>query len=318
MKAVRLNEFGGVENLSVEEIEKPQPGSGEVLIQTRAAGINFADIMLREGKYLFRPDLPFTLGFEAAGTIEAVGADVENVEVGQDVLGMMRGGGYAEYSIAPASQVFPIPDGMGFAESTVLLVQGLTAVGLLRNLKEGQSILVHAAAGGVGSILVQLAKEKRAKVLATASSDEKLAFAKELGADVGINYTEAGWDDRVLEATDGHGADVIIEMIGGEQGLQNMNCLAAKGTMIVYGSVTGEDFPISALGLLGKMQRVEGYNLNLETPENMFAFTGELMSLLAAEKLKISISEFPLEDAVGAHNAIEARRTTGKVVLTSG
>lgn len=317
MKAIRLNEFGGTGNLSVDEIEKPAPGAGEVLIRTRAAGINYADIMLREGKYLFRPELPFTLGFEAAGTIEAVGEGVDSNSEGQRVLGMMRGGGYAEFSVALAAQVFPIPDEMGFGEATVLLVQGLTAVGLLQDLKPGDNILIHAAAGGVGSLLVQLAKQKDARVLATASSAEKLEMAAELGADVGINYTESDWANKVLESTEGRGADLIIEMIGGEMGRQNLDCLAVKGRMIVYGAVTGEDFEISALGLLGKMQKVEGYNLNLETPENMAAFTGELMKLHQAGKLKISITEFPLEEAVQAHQAIEGRKTTGKVVLTN-
>ncbi len=318
MKAIRLNEFGGTEHLSVDEIEIPTPAADEVLIRTRASGINYADIMLREGRYLFRPELPFTLGFEAAGTVEAVGAEVRNVTAGQRVLGMMRGGGYAEFAAAPAAQVFPIPDGMGYGEATVLLVQGLTAVGLLQSLEPGQTILIHAAAGGVGSLLVQLAKQKGARVLATASSPEKLKLASDLGADVGINYTEGGWTEQVLKATDGRGADLIIEMIGGEMGRKNLECLAVKGRMIVYGAVTGEDFEISALGLLGKMQKVEGYNLNLETPENMAAFTGHLMAAHQAGKLKISVQEFPLEDAVQAHREIEGRRTTGKVVLTSG
>ncbi len=318
MKAIRLNAFGGTEHLSVDEIEKPVPAADEVLIKTKAAGINFADIMLRQGKYLFRPDLPFTLGFEAAGTVEDVGSDVHGITTGQRVLGMMRGGGYAEFVAAPMTQVFPIPDGMGFGEATVLLVQGLTAVGLLRDLKAGQTILIHAAAGGVGSLLVQLAKQKGAHVLGTASSAEKLKMVADLGADVGINYTEADWVEKVLEATDGRGADLIIEMIGGEMGKQNLDCLAVKGRMIVYGAVTGDDFDVSALGLLGKMQTVQGYNLNLETPENMAAFTGELMKAFGTGKLKITLQEFPLEKAVEAHNAIEGRQTTGKVVLTSG
>ncbi|MDQ3179475.1 MAG: alcohol dehydrogenase catalytic domain-containing protein, partial [Acidobacteriota bacterium] len=174
MKAIRLNKFGGTENLSFDEIEKPTPGAGEVLIKTAAAGINFADTMLRQGKYLFTPELPFTLGFEAAGTIEEVGENVANVQVGQRVLAMVRGGGYAEYAVANAAQVVPIPDAMSFGESTVLLVQGLTALGLLQNLKAGDTILIHAAAGGVGSLLVQIAKQKGGRVLGTASSPEKL------------------------------------------------------------------------------------------------------------------------------------------------
>lgn len=317
MKAIRLNEFGGTEYLSIDEIERPIPGPDEILINTKAAGINYADIMLRQGKYLFRPDLPFTLGFEAAGTVESVGNNVDRGKIGQRVLGMMRGGGYAEYATAGADQIVPIPDGMGFGEATVLLVQGLTALGLLQNLKAGQTILIHAAAGGVGSLLVQLAKQKGARVLGTASSAEKLEKVANLGLDVGINYTESDWVEQVLEATDGRGADLIIEMVGGEIGRKNLDCLAVKGRMIVYGAVTGEDFQISALGLLGKMQTVEGYNLNLETPENIKAFTLELMTAHQTGKLKITVQEFPLEQAVQAHQAIEGRKTIGKVVLTN-
>jgi len=316
MKAIRLNKFGGTENLSVDEIEKPTAGAGEVLIKTAAAGINFADTMLRQNKYLFTPELPFTLGFEVAGTVEAVGENVQNVQVGQRVLAMMRGGGYAEYATANAVQVVPIPEGMNFGESTVLLVQGLTALGLLQNLNAGDAILIHAAAGGVGSLLVQIAKQKGAKVLGTASSPEKLEKVAALGADVGINYTEADWTDEVLRATDGKGANLIIEMVGGEIGKQNLKCLAIGGTMIVYGAASGEDFQISALSLLGKMQTVEGYNLNFETPANMAKFTKELMTIYGAGNLEIMLQEFPLEQAAEAHQAIEGRKTMGKVVLT--
>ena len=316
MKAIRIHEFGGAENLHVDETEKPTPATDEILLKVEAAGINFADIMLREGKYLFRPELPFTIGFEAAGTVEAVGENVRNLKAGQRVLAMLRGGGYAEYAAANAAQITPIPDEMSFGESTVLLVQGLTALGLLENLNAGDTILIHAAAGGVGSLLVQLAKLKGAKVIGTASSAKKLERVKSLGADVGINYSEDDWTQQVLDSTDGRGADLIIEMVGGEIGKQNLECLATKGTMIVYGAASGEDFQISALGLLGKMQTVKGYNLNLETPENMAKFTQELVEYHKDGKLEITLQEFPLENAAQAHQAIEGRKTMGKVVLT--
>ena len=316
MKAIRIHEFGGANALKVDEIEKPTLNADEVLIKVSAAGINYADIMLRQNKYLFRPDLPFTIGFEVAGTIEEIGDNVANWKVGQKVLAMNRGGGYAEYATADARTLVPIPENLGFGEATALLVQGLTALGLLEDLKSGQTILIHAAAGGVGSLLVQLAKIKGAKVIGTASSIEKLQLVADLGADIGVNYTESDWTKQVLDATAGNGADVIIEMVGGEIGKRNFECLAVKGTMLVYGAASGEDFQISALGLLGKMQTVKGYNLNLETRENMAKFTRELMTYLAENRLKISLTEFPLEQAREAHEAIEGRKTTGKVVLT--
>lgn len=315
MKAIRIHEFGGTSNLRVDEIDKPTPQAGEVLIKTEAAGINFADTMLRQNKYLFTPELPFTMGFEVAGTIEEIGDGVENAEKGQKVLAMMRGGGYAEYALADAKTLVPVPEGLSSAEATALLVQGLTAFGLLETLNSDQTILIHAAAGGVGTLLVQLAKLKGAKVLGTASSEAKIQKVVELGADVGINYTESDWTEQVLEATGGKGADIIIEMVGGEMGKKNFECLAVKGEMIVYGAASGEDFNISALGLLGKMQTVRGYNLNLETPQNMAKYTGELMQHLGKGNLKVSVMKFPLEDADKAHEAMESRKTTGKVVL---
>ncbi|MGI8641037.1 MAG: quinone oxidoreductase family protein [Pyrinomonadaceae bacterium] len=316
MKAIRIHEFGGTEKLIIDEIEKPTAGADEVLIKTAAAGINFADTMLRQNKYMFSPELPFVLGFEVAGTIEATGANVKHFSVGQRVLATMRGGGYAEYAVADWRTVVPIPDGLDFGKATALLVQGLTALGLLADLKSGQTILIHAAAGGVGSLLVQLAKNKGAKVLGTASTAEKLEKVASLGADVGINYSESDWTDEVLAATDGKGADLIIEMVGGEIGKQNFKCLATGGTMTVYGAASGEDFQISALGLLFKMQTVKGYNLNFETRENMAAFTKELMAHIAENRLQVMVSEFPLAQAKEAHQALEGRKTMGKVVLT--
>jgi len=315
MKAVRIHEFGGAEKLRLDEIEKPFAKAGEVLIKTEAAGINFADIMLRQNKYLFTPELPFTLGFEVAGTVEETGEGAGHLPVGTKVVSMMRGGCYAEYVVADAATTFPIPAELDSSKATALLVQGLTALGLLESLQEGRNILIHAAAGGVGTLLVQLSKLKGARVLGTASSSAKLDKVRGLGADVGINYTEEDWTQKVLAETDGKGADVIIEMVGGEMGKRNFECLGVKGEMIVYGAASGEDFQISALGLLGKMQTVRGYNLNLETPANMATFTGELMKHLSDGNLKISVTEFPLENAAEAHEAIESRQTTGKVVL---
>ncbi len=315
MKAVRIHEFGGADSLRVDEVETPRPRQGEVMIKTAVAGINYADIMLRTGKYLFTPPLPFTLGFEVAGTIEAVGAGVEGLESGQRVIASMQGGGYAEYALADARRVVPIPENLEFGKATALLVQGLTALGLLKNLQAGQTVLIHAAAGGVGSLLVQLAKHKGARVIGTAGTAQKLDIVKDLGANVGINYTKADWTERVLEATEGKGVDLLIEMVGGEIGSQNLGLLADGATMIVYGAASGEDFQISALGLLGRNLTVRGYTLYSEKPETLAAFTRELMSQVEADKLRVMVQEFPLTEAPRAHASIEGRKTTGKVVL---
>ncbi len=316
MKAIRFHEFGGSDVLRVEEVEKPQPGAGEVLIRVAAAGVNYADTMLRNGTYFFRPPLPFTPGFEAAGTIEAVGAEVDSLHVGQRVMTALQSGGYAEYAVARAERIVPVPEKLDFGKATTLLVQGLTALGLLKGLQAGQTALIHAAAGGVGSLLVQLAKHKGARVIGTAGTKEKLKIVEGLGADARVNYTEADWTKQALAATDGKGVELLIEMVGGDIGGRNVELLAAGGTMIVYGAASGKDFQISALGLMSKNLTVRGYTLYSESPETLAEFTRELMSHVEAGRLQIMVQEFPLADAAEAHRAIENRQTAGKVVLT--
>ncbi len=318
MKAIRLNELGGTDKLSLEEIEKPAPKADEVLIKVAAAGINYADTMMREGNYLTQPELPLTLGYEAAGTIEILGENVSNLKVGQRVLATTSSGGYAEYATAKAALTMPIPDELGFGESNALLVQGLTALGLLNQTKSGQTILIHAAAGGVGTLLVQLAKQKGLKVIGTASSEAKLQMVADLGADFAINYSEDDWTDEVLKATDGKGVDWLIEMVGGDIVAKNLKVLAKHGTMWVYGSASGEDFKVSVLSLMHKNHTIRGYWLMNESVENRIKFTKELLEHLGAGRLKIQVTEFPLENVKEAHEAIEGRKTTGKVVLTVG
>lgn len=316
MKAVRIHEFGGTEKLTIDEVEKPSPKAGEVLIKTAAAGVNFADVMMRGGNYLTKPPLPFGLGFEVAGTVEESGKNVDNLKVGDRVVASVLGGGYAEYATARAGGAIPIPEALGFSEATALLVQGLTALGLLDATKEGDSILVHAAAGGVGSLIVQLAKLKGLKVIGTASNTNKLELVASLGADTAINYTESDWTDQVLQVTGNKGVDWIIEMVGGEIVGQNLKVLAKNGTMWVYGAASGEDYKLSVLSLMYKNHIVRGYWLQNETVENRIRFTKELVEHVAAGRLKINVTEFPLEKVAEAHEAIEGRKTTGKVVLT--
>lgn len=315
MKAIRFHEFGGADVLRFEEVEQPQPAAGEVLIRVAVAGVNYADTMLRAGTYLTRPPLPFTPGFEVAGVVEAVGEGVAHLRAGQRVMAKFQGGGYAEYAVARAEHVVAVPDELDFGRATALLAQGLTALGLLRDLRAGQTVLVHAAAGGVGTLLVQLAKQRGARVIGTASTAEKLKLVESLGADATVNYAEADWTERVLAATESKGVDLLIEMVGGEVGSQNIKLLAAGATMIVYGAASGADFKISALGLLGRNLTVKGYTLYSETPERMAEFTRELMSHVEAGRLRIMLQEFALADAAAAHRAVEGRQTTGKVVL---
>lgn len=316
MRAIRIHELGDADVLSLEEVEKPKLTAGSVLIKVEIAGVNYADTMLRKGNYLTRPLLPFTPGFEVAGRIEEVSEGVNGLRVGQRVMATIQGGGYAEYAVADAGRVTPVPEGLELDAATALLVQGLTALGLLKDLKAGQTILVHAAAGGVGSLLVQLAKLKGARVIGTASTPEKLEIVKGLGADASVNYTETDWTEKVKAATQGgEGVDLLIEMVGGEVGAQNIECLAPGATMIVYGAASGQDFPISALSLLGKRLTVRGYTLYGETEATLAEFTRELMAHVKEGRLKVLVQEFPLAQAADAHRAIENRKTTGKVVL---
>jgi NADPH:quinone reductase len=318
MKAIRVHELGAADKLTLEDVEKPTPSADEVLIKVAAAGINYADTMMRSGNYLTKPDLPFTLGYEAAGTIEELGADVKHLQKGQRVLATTSSGGYAEYATAKAALTMPIPDELGFGQSTALLVQGLTALGLLNETKSGQTILIHAAAGGVGTLLVQLARHKGLKVIGTASSEQKLQMVASLGADFAINYSEDDWTDEVLKATDGKGVDWLIEMVGGDIVAKNLKVLAKHGTMWIYGSASGEDFKVSVLSLMGKNHAIRGYWLMNESVENRIAFTKELLGHIRENRLQIQVTEFPLEKAKEAHEAIENRKTTGKVVLTVG
>lgn len=316
MKAIRVHELGGADKLTLEDVEKPTPKADEVLIKVAAAGINYADTMMRAGNYLTKPELPVTLGYEAAGTIESLGENVKHLAVGQRVLATTSSGGYAEFGTAKANQVISIPDELGFGESTALLVQGLTALGLLNGTKAGDSILIHAAAGGVGTLLVQLAKHKGLKVIGTASSEQKLQLVADLGADFAINYSEPDWTDEVLKATSGKGVDWLIEMVGGDIVAKNLKVLAKHGTMWIYGSASGEDFKVSVLSLMHKNHSVRGYWLMNEPLENRIRFTKELLGHLGAGRLKIQVTEFPFEKVKEAHDAIESRKTTGKVVLT--
>jgi NADPH2:quinone reductase len=304
-----------------EEVETPTPQAGEVLIKVAAAGINYADLAQRQGAYLTRTRTPMTMGFEVAGTIEALGPNVNGPAVGTRVAAFSNGG-YAEYTTAPATNIIPIPDTLDFAQAAAFPVQGLTAYQLLResaHLQQGESVLVHAAAGGVGTLAVQLAKLMGAgTVIGTASNAQKLDLVRQLGADVTVNYTEAGWAEQVKKATNNQGADIILEMVGGEIADQSLQCLAPFGRMVIYGAAGGQIAQFTGIQLMYKNQAVIGYWLTawMSRPDRMAAAIQDLMRYLASDKLRIIVGQtFPLEQAADAHNAIAARKTTGKVVL---
>jgi NADPH:quinone reductase len=321
MKAIRIHETGGPEVMRLEEIETPTPKEGEVLVKVAAAGINYADLAQRAGTYLTRTRTPMTPGFEVAGTIAAPGPGVNSPAEGTSVIAFCEGG-YAEYTIAQANTVIPIPPGIDFAHAAALLVQGITAYQLLREsarIQSGESVLVHAAAGGVGTLAVQLAKLMGAgAVIGTASNADKLNLVRRLGADVAINYSEQDWVEQLKNATGGKGVDIILEMVGGQVPEQSLQCLAPFGRMVVYGAASGQITQFSGIQLMYKNQAIIGYWLTsqLRRPERIAQAVMDLMQYLASGKLEIVVGQtFTLAQAAEAHRAIAERKTQGKVVL---
>lgn len=322
MKAIVVEEFGGPEVLKLAEVERPDEGEGEVLIRVRASGINYADTMRRKNEYLKKQSVPFIPGSEVAGTVEEIGEGVENISVGDEVVVLGDDGGYAEYSVAPAASVIPIPEGLDFDEAAAIPLQGLTAYHLMKTtgrMAEGESIVVHAAAGGVGYLAVQMAKLMGAgNVIATASNQEKLNLAKDLGADVLIDYSEDDWPEKVKTATGGNGADVILEMVGGDFPEKNLSCLAPFGRMVAFGAASGERSSVGLFRMMRKQQTVSGFFLPwiMGQPDLLASSMKEILGWLSKGDLELNVGgRYPLEKASEAHSDLEGRKTTGKLVL---
>ena len=322
MKAIKVEEFGEPGVLQSVEVERPSPGEGEVLIEVKSAGVNYADTMRRRDQYVESQELPFTPGSEIAGVVAEVGDGVENVSVDDRVVTLLGTGGYVEYAVAPARNLIPIPDGLDFDEAAAIPLQGLTAYHVLETsgqLKQGESVVVHAAAGGVGYLAVQMAKLMGASpVIAAASTQEKLDLAKDLGADVLINYTEEDWPEKVREATDGNGADVILEMVGGDFPQKNLQCLNVFGRMVVFGAASGDRGSLVPAALMKKNHILAGFYLpNIMVRRELFGPSlKKILGWISSGDLKINVgARYSLEQARDAHQALEGRETTGKIVL---
>ena len=327
MKAIQYSRFGGPEVLEVVEIDTPSPRPGEVLITIGAVGVNFFEVMMRQDRYAVTPPLPFIPGVEIAGTIAALGEGVTNLSIGDRVAAALyvagvQSGGYAEQVAIRADVIVRLPDATSFATATALQVQGLTALHLLRShAAAGKNVLISAAAGGVGSLLVQLAKRGGARrVIAMASSAGKLALAQELGADAGVDYTRAGWPDQVRAATDGAGPDLIFDASGGDIPAQCLALLAPFGRLVLYGPLSLADFRPDGEALKALIfgnRIVAGFSLLPHlAPERLAAELGELFGLAISGELRLLPgASFPLAQASAAHAALESRRTAGKLVL---
>jgi NADPH:quinone reductase len=314
VRAVQINEFGGPEVLEVvEDAPVPEAGEHEVLIKVSRAGMNFADTHARENSYLAKYELPLTPGQEVAGT------DPD----GNRVVALLAGsGGYAECAVAPKATTFPIPDGLEDGAALALVLQGLTAWHLYRTsakLAEGESVVVHAAAGGVGSLAVQLAKPMGAgRVIATASSEEKRKLAVELGADVAIDADGEGMKDRLIEANDGNKVDVVLEMAGGQVFDESLRALAPFGRLVAYGIASRQPNEVSNGLLMRKSQSVVGFWLMhcLGRRDMMEEPLADLFERAARGEIKpVMGTTYPLSEVQRAHADLQERRTHGKVLL---
>jgi NADPH2:quinone reductase len=323
MKAVQLSRFGGPEVLEIVETPTPAPQPGQVLVRVHASGINFFEILLRQDRYGVTPELPMVLGVEAAGVIEALGDGVTSPAVGARIavplFAMGRSGGYADYVIADAASVVPLPDEVSFEDATALMVQGLTALHLVRrSTPKDRAVLVNAAAGGVGSLLVQLARDGSARlVIAAAGSGDKRDLALALGAHIAVDHSSLDWVERVREATGGRGVDIIYEFIGGSFTKACLNALAPGGELI-FGALGRFGLDQAAMeGLFAQNQSVKGFALlPLLTPNTLKADLGWLFAEAANGRLKvIQGGRYLLDRAADAHRAVERRETVGKVVL---
>ncbi len=325
MYALFCREIGSLDNLEYGEISEPTVGDGDVKIRVGASGVNFPDILMAEGKYQVKPALPFVPGLEVAGEVVECSAGIEHVKPGDRVLGFARyGGGHAEYAVLPAAIVTPIPDAMSFVDAAGFPVAYGTAHFALDyrgHLKAGETLLVLGAGGGVGLAAVQVGKLLGARVIAAASSVDKLAAATACGADEGVNYEEEDLRDRVRELTDQSGCDVIFDPVGGDHFAQGVRCIGWEGRILVIGFASGEIPKIAANMILVKNFSTTGVVFGEHSaryPESTRARLGELLAAWERGELKLSTPEtFTLENGREAIRALADRRVVGKLVLTA-
>jgi NADPH2:quinone reductase len=317
MKAAVIHEFGAEDVLRYEDVPDPVPGPGEVLVRVRAAGINRGDLGRRMGTYTAGVPLPLIVGWDIAGTVEALGPGVGGPPPGTRVVARIPQGGYAELALAPASYPVPIPDGVSFEQAAALPVAYLTSWFALKHqgaLQPGETCLVQAAASGVGVAGIQIAKAMGARVFTTASTNEKLALGRRLGADVAINYTVQDFVEVVQKETDGRGVDVVLESVGGDVLTRSVTALAPLGRLVSVGNSSRSPALTDLAQLLGKRISLFGFYLGNErgTAEALV----ELLDLVAAGRVEAVIDRtFPLREAAEAHRYVAARRNLGKVLL---
>ena len=319
--AIRVHEIGGPEALKWEEVEVGDPGSGEIRIRQEAAGLNFIDIYHRTG--LYPQPLPFTPGVEGAGVVDAIGPDVTTLKIGDRVAYGGPVGGYAEVRLIDAAKVVKLPDDISSEQAAAAMLQGMTAEMLLRRvypLKAGETILVHAAAGGVGLILCQWAKALGATVIGTVGSDEKAELVRTHGCDHPIVYTRQDFVAEVARITGGAKVAVVYDGVGKDTFMRSLDCLKRRGMMVSFGNASGpvDPFPTLLLAQKGSLflTRPTLYDYTLERAD-LEQSAAALFDVVASGKVKIEVGQsFPLRDAAEAQRALEGRRTSGSTVLT--
>ena len=320
MRAIRIHQHGGPEVMQLDEIDLPQPGPGEVRVMVRAAGVNFIDIYQRKGQY--KGQLPLTPGSEAAGEVHGLGEGVTGLEVGEPVAYAMHLGAYADYAIVPAWKLVRIPPGVNVMTAAAAMLQGMTAHYLTHDtycLGPGDTALIHAAAGGTGALLVQMAKQCGARVIGTVSTEEKEQLARERGADEIIRYTEQDFEAEVKRLTDGRGVHVIYDSVGRDTFLKGLNCLRPRGMMVLFGQSSGPVEPIdpqllNQKGALFLTRPSLGYYN--ATHEEIRSRASDIFNWINDGRLTVRIDKtYPLEEAAEAHRYMEARQTRGKVLL---
>ncbi|MFN7994250.1 MAG: NADPH:quinone oxidoreductase family protein [Bryobacteraceae bacterium] len=305
---------------SVKDVPRPKAGPGQVVVKVAASGLNYADTMMRRGFYLQKPQFPYTPGFEFSGIVEEIAPDVKTVRPGDRVMGTGQGT-FAEYATAAPLMLMPVPEGFSDEEAAAFPVVYLTALGMLRlsaKAVAGETILIHAAAGGVGTAAIQLSKHLGLRVIATASSEQKLVLARSLGADVTINYGSGNWVDAVMTATHGRGVDIVFESIGGDFLDRDVQAAAPFGRIVVFGMASG-DLPKADVGAMFHHSVSVGafwmFTLAMN-PDLLSAVSRELLEIVRKANIRPVIGKVcSLEEAPGAIQAMEQRRTTGKIIL---
>jgi NADPH2:quinone reductase len=319
MKAIRVHDVGGPDVLRYEEVPLPNPGPGQALVKVEAIGLNYIDCYFRAG--LYKMALPFIPGMEAAGTVTATAPDVTVVRIGDRVAYAPHIGAYAEYAAVPADRLVKLPTALDARSASATMLQGMTAHYLASStypIKKGDVALIHAAAGGVGLLLIQIAKMRGARVFGTVSTPEKAALAREAGADEVIMYTEKDFEAEVMRLTNGKGVNIVYDSVAKTTFDKSLNCVGMRGVLALFGQSSGPVPPVdpARLGKNGIFLTRPSLGHYTATRDELLQRAGDLFEWIASGKLTLRISRtLPLKDAAEAHRLLEGRKTTGKVLL---